>query len=302
MKIIVTGGAGFIGSHLVDKLVEESHQVFVIDKKKKKDLRFGNPCAKYFELEIGDERVREVFEEVQPDAVCHLAAQISVVSSVENPVEDARTNILDALQILVLAEKYKCSRFVFTSSGGAICGESKKGAVSEIENAKPISPYGIAKLAFENYLTASPLSGVAVRFSNVYGPRQMPDGEAGVISIFLEKIFGGKTALIFGNGKATRDYVYVLDAVLAIEKALNSDFNGVLNISTGVETSVLALWEELSKIHGEDTKVEFRDARPGEIQRSCLDFRLAEKKINWSASTDLKKGLQLTYKWFKDYK
>lgn len=303
MKILVTGGAGFIGSHLVDRLILEGHKVVIVDRKTKKERRFDNKKAKYFTLEIGDETLSEVFIKGKFDAVCHLAAQISVVESVKDPVFDAQTNIVDAIFLLEEAKKNNVKKFVFISSGGAIYGERLDLPTSEIMDATPISPYGIAKQSFENYLFgAKDLQGSILRFANIYGPRQMPDGEAGVISIFLDKIFNNQTATIFGDGSATRDYVFVEDAVDGIYRALMSDFHGTANIGTGQETSVLELWNALKNVHDGDVLVEHKESRPGEISRSSLSARHAKDVLGWEPKVKIEDGLLKTYKWFKENK
>lgn len=307
MKVIVTGGAGFIGSHLVDRLVKDDHhEVVIIDSCLEDKEYYINPTAKIFKLDITDPKVEEIFADFKPEAVCHLAAQINVTASVEDPVADAQTNILGSVQLLEWSRKYLVKNFIFASSGGAIYGENKKIPTPEQMNLHPISPYGVAKQAFEDYLRAEHerfgLQFTALRFSNVYGPRQQPAGEAGVIAVFHDKLLKGETAVIYGLGNSTRDYLYVKDAVGAFVRALKKPFNQVINISTGRETSVVELWELLSEIHGAERKPEFTEPRVGEITRSCLDSTQAQEKFGWCPKVSLEAGLKKTHQWFlKEY-
>lgn len=304
MKVLVTGGAGFIGSHLVDALVAGGHQVVVIDHHQKDKLRFPNPEAKIYKLSFRSPELADVFAKEKPDAVCHLAAQISVTRSVADPMMDAMTNIVGAVGILDLAKKFGCKKFVFASSGGAIYGDHPERPTPEKYDTTPISPYGIGKQSFEYYLDLYReqfgLQTVALRFSNVYGPRQMSAGEAGVIAIFLERLRTGVPAIIFGDGSTTRDYLFVRDAVRAFVKALTSDFVGTVNIATSAETSVLELWELLKDIHGREHELEFHPTRPGEVLRSVLSAKTAHSVLDWQPTTALHGGLKETYDWYME--
>lgn len=304
MKVLVTGGAGFIGSHLVDALIEAGHSVVVIDHHKKDKPRFPNEKAMVYKMSFHAPELEEVFQEERPDAVCHLAAQISVTHSVADPIADAQTNVVNSVHILDISRKYGVKRFLFSSSGGAIYGDHPERPTPEKYDAQPISPYGVAKQAFEHYLdlyrVQHGLSTLALRFSNVYGPRQMALGEASVVAIFLERLRTGRPATIFGTGQATRDYVFVKDAVAAFSKALTSRVVGTVNIATAKETSVLELWDTLRAIHGKEHAVDFFPFRPGEVERSVLSPALAGAVLDWTPQTSLEQGLRETYDWYMD--
>lgn len=306
MKICVTGGAGFVGSHLVDALVEDGHDVIVIDHFKREKKRFLNDSAKVYKISVADEGLEQVFEQEKPDVVCHLAAQISVTESVKDPVHDARVNILDALSLLEVAQRTGVQKIIFASSGGAIYGDHDELPTPELEHAEPISPYGIAKQSFEQYLQALHLAGgplfINLRFANIYGPRQLPKngGEAGVVAIFLDRLKKGEDVSIFGDGSSTRDYVYVSDAVEAFKKAIEAEQDGTYNISTGVETSVLDLWNTLKEIHGTEHDHAFAPAREGEILRSALNPEKAKSGLGWSPKVTVFDGLKEAHRWFME--
>lgn len=304
MRILVTGGAGFIGSHLVDRLVAEGHEVLVVDHHKSEKLRFTNPQAKVFRIRFGDPVVKEILLQEKPEVVYHLAAQISVTYSVEHPLDDATTNVIDALRFLDAIKEAGVSKIIFVSSGGAIYGDHHIIPTPEVMNARPISPYGIHKQAFEHYLDSwqvnNNISVAVLRFANVYGPRQqLRGGEGGVMPIFLNNFFTHQESIIFGDGASTRDYLYVQDAVDAFLKALDRELPRPVNVSTGKETSVLELWEILSRIHAGEINKRHLPARSGEINRSCLDHSLAQQILGWEPKTALVDGLRETYDWFK---
>jgi UDP-glucose 4-epimerase len=302
MKVLITGGAGFIGSHLVDALIAGGHDVIVVDHHRKDKLRFPNPQATIYKLSFQDPGLAQIFASEKPDAVCHLAAQISVTRSVTDPVWDANTNIVSAINVLDLAKQFGCKKFIFASSGGAIYGDHPERPTPEKYDTQPISPYGISKQSFEYYLDLYRqhfgVPTVSLRFSNVYGPRQLSAGEASVIAIFLERLRTGALATIFGDGSTTRDYLFVRDAVEAFVKALTSDFVGTVNIATGEETSVLGLWNLLKEIHGTDHPLEFQPFRAGEVQRSVLSAQTARTAIGWEPKRALRDGLKETYDWY----
>lgn len=306
MKILVTGGAGFIGSHLVDAIIARGDEAIVIDHHRKAKRRFPNPEAKVFEMAFGDPSVKDILLTERPDAICHLAAQISVPASVEDPVFDAQMNILDSLMLLEGAKEAGVKKFVFAQSGGAIYGDHKILPTPELYDSRPISPYGVSKFALERYLESyNHLYGLpyaSLRLANVYGPRQMMsgEGEGGVIAIFLSRLLSGEGVTINGDGGATRDFVFVHDVVDAFLRAVDSDFVGEVNISTGEETSILELWETLQSMHKQESPMTFGPERTGDIRRSVLDGRFAEKAIGWKAKTSLEEGLRQTYNWFKD--
>ena len=299
MRAIVTGGAGFIGSHVVDALVAQGAEVAVVDS-----LIHGaqDNVATGAELHVRDirEPLDDVFDAVRPEAVLHLAAQADVRVSVERPVEDADVNVLGTVRILESARKHG-AQVVFSSTGGAIYGDCTTSA-PEDSPCEPLSPYGTAKLAAEEYLRAyNRLYGtrhIALRYGNVYGPRQDPHGEAGVVAIFLGALARGEQARIFGDGMQTRDYVYVGDVARATLAALGHE-GGVFNVGTGRETSVAELYELCARVAGSDRTPEHAPARLGELQRSFLDPTLAADTLGFRAMVDLEDGLRSTWDWIQ---
>ncbi len=303
MKILVTGGAGFIGSNLVDALVALGHQVFVIDDLSTGKQEYVNSRAKFKQLDIRDEALANVVSDFSPEIIYHLAAQKNVRTSLADPRLDASINVLGALNLLKAALNSKVKKFIFVSSGG-IYGDSKILPTPESAPEQALSPYILNKLTFEKYLSIlseDKLAWTALRLANIYGPRQDPQGEAGVIAIFLDQALKGETLNINGDGKQTRDYLYVDDAVQALIKALG-DISGVYNIGTGIETALLDLIAKIKKISGQDLQIKNREAVWGEVRRSSLDASLAKTKLAWQPNYDLATGLALTYKWFRDKK
>jgi UDP-glucose 4-epimerase len=294
---IVTGGAGFIGSHVVDALLAEGHSVTVVD-----DLSSGKAervaeQAELCKLDIVDlPGLKAVVEEVQPRAIFHLAAQASVVASVENPGRDCEVNVQGTLNV-VEAGAICGASVVFTSNGGALYGDDAPMPTREDRIPEPLSPYGASKWAAEAYVkTWSLSSGIphaVCRLGNVYGPRQSPHGEAGVVAIFSHHLYTDQKPKLYGHGKPTRDYVYVGDVVSALMAA--SGRSGTYNIATQVETDVATVWSELSKAAGKQIEPELADLRPGELQHSCLDTSLAERELGWHAEVGIAEGLRLTY-------
>jgi UDP-glucose 4-epimerase len=294
---IVTGGAGFIGSHLVDALLADGYEVTVID-----DLSSGKRSrvpkeAELRELDIVDlVALESVVEEVAPSAIFHLAAQASVVASVEDPGRDCEVNVKGTLHVVEVAGRY-WAPVVFTYTGGALYGDDAPMPTSEERIPAPLSPYGASKWAAEAYVkTWSLSSGIPhaiCRLGNVYGPRQSPHGEAGVVAIFAHRLHSGQAPTLYGQGKPTRDYVYVGDAVDALRAA--SGRAGTYNIATGVETDVWTVWNELRALAGSDLEPQLADLRPGELQHSCLDTSLAERELEWRAQVPIADGLKLTY-------
>jgi len=292
LRAIVTGGAGFIGSHVVEALLARGDDVVVID-----DMSNGNyeNVPDGARLEIND--VREFLDEYFEGAeVCfHLAAQVDVRAAVERPDFDAYVNVLGTIRVLEAARKHG-TQVVFASTGGAIYGECD-GPAPETAERRPISPYGVSKLAAEEYLAAyNRLYGmkhVSLRYGNVYGPRQDPKGEAGVVAIFLGALAEGRTPRIFGEGKQTRDYVYAGDVARATLAAAGR--GGVFNVGTGIETSVLELYELCRKVAGVDLEPELAPARLGEIERSVLDVSKAKHELGWTPQVEFEDGLRRTW-------
>jgi UDP-glucose 4-epimerase len=297
MRAIVTGGAGFIGSHVVEALLERGDEVHVLD-----DLSTGKRerVAEGARLHVADIRAPDqVFDAVRPDAVLHLAAQADVRASVERPDHDADVNILGTVRVLEAARRHG-AKMVFSSTGGAIYGECD-GPAPETAERRPLAPYGTSKLCGEEYLaTWNRLHGtshVTLRLGNVYGPRQEPHGEAGVVAIFMGLLNEGGTPKIYGDGCQTRDYVYVTDVVRAMVAALELDGGGVFNIGSGVETSVLELYEAVRRTTGTEREPAFAPARLGELQRSVLDVSLAAHELNWRPQQSLDAALAETWAW-----
>jgi UDP-glucose 4-epimerase len=295
VRVVVTGGAGFIGSHVVDALVARGDEVAVVDS-----LVTGKPenVAEKAVLHKRDirEPLADLFDEVRPEAIFHLAAQADVRVSVQRPAYDAEVNVLGTLQVLEAARPQD-AQVVFSSTGGAIYGECEEPA-PETATRAPISPYGTAKLAGEEYLqTYNRLYGtrhVSLRYGNVYGPRQDPHGEAGVVAIFLGALARGEQARIFGDGLQTRDYVYVGDVAHATVAAL-SQRGGVFNVGTGRETSVVELYDLCARVAGSDAEAIHADPRLGELRRSFLDPSLAAAELGFTAMVGLEDGLQATW-------
>jgi UDP-glucose 4-epimerase len=297
MRAIVTGGAGFIGSHVVEALLARGDEVHALD-----DLSKGTRerVAEGAELHVADIRQPdEVFDAVRPEAVFHLAAQADVRTSVERPDYDADVNVLGTTRILEASRRHG-AKVVFSSTGGAIYGECERPA-PETAPRQPLAPYGTSKLCGEEYLaTWNRLYGtghVSLRFGNVYGPRQEPHGEAGVVAIFMGLLRDGGTPKIFGDGSQTRDYVYVRDVVRAMLLAFDHDGGGVYNVGTGTETSVLELYDAIQQVSDSRREPEFAPARLGELQRSVLDPSLAAQELGWRADRELLDGLTETWSW-----
>ncbi len=299
MRAIVTGGAGFIGSHVVDALLVRGDEVAVVDS-----LVHGRRenVAQGAELHVRDirEPLEDLFDAVRPEVVFHLAAQADVRVSVEHPVMDAEVNVLGTVRIVEAARRHG-AQVVFSSTGGAIYGECSAPA-PETTPCEPVSPYGTAKLAAEEYLRSyNRLHGtahVALRYGNVYGPRQDPHGEAGVVAIFLGALERSEQATIFGDGLQTRDYVYVGDVARATLSAVGHD-GGVFNVGTGRETSVVDLYALCARVAGSDAQARHADARLGELQRSFLDPELAAHELGFRAMVDLEDGLGATWDWLR---
>ena len=306
MKILITGGAGFIGSHLVEELLTEENTILVIDNLltgKEENLSFqGN-----FELHIddlGSEKSLKKITDFNPDICFHLAAQASVVISVENPALDFEHNILQPILLIKTLLNTDCKKFVFSSSGGTIFGEPEKIPTSEIDySGEPVSPYGVAKKRLNELIEImtkdEKMSYSILNFSNVYGPRQDPYGEAGVISIFLNKFLNNEKPTVYGDGEQTRDYVFVKDVVNALMLSSNTEGNLFLNIGTGVETSVNNLVTTMKNLFESDISPIYENARDGELLRSVLDNSKAQQELGWKPNFDLEKGLLEVINWLK---
>jgi UDP-glucose 4-epimerase len=297
VRVLVTGGAGFIGSHVADALVARGDEVHVLDGLSSGRRANVPSAAQLHEADIRQDTA-DVFAEAKPDVCFHLAAQIDVRVSVERPDLDADVNVVGTLRVLEAARE-RGTKIVFSSTGGAIYGECDGPAPEEHPRA-PLAPYGVSKLAAEEYIAAyNRLYGsghVALRYGNVYGPRQDPHGEAGVVAIFMNALRDGNTPRIYGEGTQTRDYVYVGDVVAATVAAA-SHGGGVFNVGTGNETSVLDLYERIQRVAGIERPAEHADPRAGELQRSVLDPSRAERELGWHAERSLDEGLAATWAW-----
>jgi len=321
MKILVTGGAGFIGSNVVDALVKDGHEVTVLDNLSTGKEENINPEVKFYNIDLLDmESLELAFREFKPDVVNHHAAQIDVRKSVKDPAFDAETNIIGSINLFELSINYGVRRIIFASTGGALYGEPEKLPASEDTPIEPLSPYGVSKYCVENYLNyfkrlyelrdrhaslrsahddkeerSVGIERVILRYANVYGPRQDPLGEAGVVAIFTGKILKGEKPVIYGDGTQTRDYVYVEDVVKANVLALEGK-EGTYNIGTGKETSVNELIEVFSKVLGREIKPEYTPPRIGEVHRISLDGEKAKKELGFVPKYSLEEGISIVVK------
>ncbi len=311
MKILVTGGAGFIGSHLVDKLIDLGHDITIVDNLSTGNKNNINERANFYEGDINDANgLRTVFDKERPEFIFHLAAQINLRDSIKDPVADAKTNIIGSLNLIQLAKEHNVRQFIFTSTGGAIYSPNY-GTIPWAEHtyADPKSPYGLAKLTIEKYLKISGLEHTCFRLANVYGPRQNSKGEAGVIAIFIDRAINKEDLIIFGDGEQTRDFIYVDDVVHYLVESMKG-LTGVFNLGTAEETSVNTIVEvileelkssyesELKVMH--DVKVIHKDPIPGELRRSALlAFELMKKKLWHGTNITLREGIKRTVKYFK---
>lgn len=303
MQILVTGGAGFIGSHIVDIYLQEGHQVVVIDNLSTGKNSNVNQAALFYPIDICSFKELElVFQKHNFDVVNHHAAQINVRRSIEKPIFDAETNIIGSLNLFELCRKYGVKKCIFASSGGAIYGTPKQIPVDENALTKPLSPYGVAKLSVEQYLDyyyqVWNLERIILRYGNVYGPRQDPQGEAGVISIFCNNILRGNPCVVFGDGFKTRDYVSVHDVAAANLLALYSSAD-IYNIGTGIETSVNQLIDMIQKVAHQKTSIIHDNDRKGEIERIALFSMKANKLLGWEITIPLSKGIEEIFCWYQ---
>ena len=306
MKILITGGAGFIGSHLVEKLLIKNNEILIIDNLmtgKKENLSFEGNYELFID-DLGSKKSLNKIIEFNPDVCFHLAAQASVVISVSNPALDFDHNILQPILLLKTLLKTDCKKFVFSSSGGTIFGEPVNVPTSEEDFAgEPQSPYGVAKKRLNELIQIitkdTNMSYSILNFSNVFGPRQDPHGEAGVISIFSNKFLSNEQPIIYGDGNQTRDYVYVMDVVEAMILSSKTEENLFLNIGTGIETSVNQLVEIMKDKFNSDIKPIYQDAREGELLRSVLDNSQALATIGWKPVYDLNAGMEKVVDWLK---
>ncbi len=303
MKVLVTGGAGFIGSHIVEMLIDEGYEIVIVDNLSSGYERNIHEKATFYNLDIQDNELESVIVKEKPDYVCHQAAQKDVRLSVSDPILDAKINILGTINILQNSIKHGIKKVVFASTGGAIYGEQDAFPAPETHPLKPICPYGITKLAVENYLyyykTLYDLDYAALRYSNVYGPRQDPHGEAGVVAIFAEKMLSNEHPVINGTGEQTRDFVYVKDVAKANLLALQDrSSETVFNIGVGIETSVNELFNHLKDILNPSVEEKHAPAKEGEQQRSVIECIRAKEVLGWTPQISIREGLQQTCEYF----
>ena len=304
MKILVTGGAGFIASHIVDAYIQAGHDVVIIDNLSTGRMKNVNEKAHFVKMDIQDENVREVFAEHRFDVVNHHAAQMDVRKSVDDPIYDANCNVIGFLNILQSSVKTGVKKVIFASSGGAVYGEQDYFPADENHKTQPYSPYGITKLTGEKYLffysLTYGLKYVALRYANVYGPRQNPHGEAGVVAIFTKMLLNGQNPIINGTGEQTRDFVYVKDVVRANVLSLDYDESDIFNIGTGKETNINQIYQYLNEIIGAGQQAKHGPAKEGEQMRSVIDYGKIKQKMGWEPQYTLKTGLQETVEYFKE--
>jgi UDP-glucose 4-epimerase len=306
IKVLVTGGAGFIGSCVVDKLIARGDSVVIVDNLATGKLVNVNKKAKFYNMDVSSEKLEQVFQKERPEYVIHLAAQVDVNKSLKDPMFDARINIIGSLNLLDNCVKYGVKKFVYSNSGGAGSGEPQYLPVDEEHPIEPLSFYGISKHTVEHYLFAyhhiHGLPYVSLRYANVYGPRQDPFGEGGVVAIFSYHLMQNTSPKIFGNGKQTRDFVYVGDVADANIMALNYDKCDFFNISTGVEITINDLYKEIQNITKSKVQPIYTDARKGDIFRSVLSCKKIKKLMGWTPKVKLSDGLRSTIDFFRKEK
>jgi len=304
MNVLVTGGAGFIGSHIADALIEGGHRVAIVDNLSTGHRENVNPYATLYKADIRGKELAGIFEKEKPEVVFHEAAQANVRTSVDDPVYDADVNVLGSLNLLQHSVKSGVKKFIFASSGGAVYGEQDVFPAPESHRIQPASPYGITKRTIELYLAfykdVYGLKYTALRYANVYGPRQDPHGEAGVVAIFAGKLLRGETPTVNGTGAQTRDYVYVGDVVNANMLALSHDYDGFLNVGTAVETDVNELYELIKRDTGYSGDKVHGPAKAGEQMRSVVDCGLIKAEFGWSPGVTLEEGISRTVEYFRD--
>jgi UDP-glucose 4-epimerase len=303
MKILVTGGAGFIGSHIVDAYIKHGHRVWVLDNESSGKRAQVDKRASFVHGDVNDKKkIGALFQRVRFDAVNHHAAQIDVRRSVLDPEFDARVNVLGILNVLVNAQRTGVKKIIFSSSGGTVYGECTRPATESFPEV-PLSPYGVAKLASEKYIQAfAALHGLKYtifRYSTVYGPRQDPHGEAGVVAIFAQRLLAGETVTIFGKGRQTRDFVFVGDVARANVLGLSKATNEIVNIGIGREISVNTLYKTMAAAVGVDRPAVHKPARNGELARSVLSNAKARRVLGWKPSLSLRDGLLQTIRYFQ---
>ncbi len=303
MKVLVTGGAGFIGSHVSDRLLADGYQVVIVDNLSTGKRENAPSKATLYEVDIREEALRQVFAQERPDAVVHHAAHIYVTASVREPAHDASVNILGSLNLLECCRKFAVRKIIYAGTGGAMFGQAKYLPVDEQHPIEPISPYGVSKHTVEHYLHTYKVNHdidyVVLRYPNVYGPRQDPHGEAGVVAIFALALLNGRPCTIFGDGTKTRDYCYVTDIAEANLLALNGQASGIYNLGRGIEVSDLEIFETVREAVGVDTEPRYAPVRPGEVERIALDASKARRELGWAWQVDLREGVKRAVEFYR---
>ena len=306
MRILVTGGAGFIGSHIVDTYIEAGHEVFVVDDLSTGKIANLHPRAHFLHADILDLAVRKLISAEQIEVVNHHAAQMDVRRSVADPLFDARVNLLGMLNVLEGAREAKVKKVIFASSGGTVYGEQTAFPADENHATYPISPYGVSKRSGEHYLyfysVEYGIPYIALRYANIYGPRQDPHGEAGGVAIFTLRLLSGDQPIINGDGEQTRDYVFVKDVARANLAALQADFCGPINIGTSIETDVNQLFQHLRTFTHSSLPEMHGPAKSGEQRRSVLAWNRAKTVLEWSPTVGVEEGLRQTVEFFRSQK
>jgi len=303
LKVLVTGGAGFIGSHIVDALIERGNQVVIVDNLSTGFKHNLNSGAKFYHISIADKELSEIFDLEKPDIVSHHAAQMVVARSVRDPVFDASENILGGLNVILNCVRTRVKKIIYASSGGAVYGEPQLFPVDESYPVNPISQYGVSKHVVEHYLylynVLECLDYTVLRYSNVYGLRQNPVGEAGVVAIFAGQMLRGEQPTIFGDGTKTRDYTFIADIVQANLLAMERGSRRICNIGTGIETSDRDMFDALAKILHFGSPPIFASARKGEVYRISLNNSLARRELGWEPRFSLEKGLEMSVDYYR---
>jgi len=305
MKILVTGGAGFIGSHVVDAFIEEGHEVVVVDNLSTGFKKNINPKARFYEISVVDKGLSEIFSKERPDIVNHHAAQTDVRKSVDDSVFDAEQNIIGSLNVIENSVKHGVKKLIYASTGGALYGEVENPPADEGHLISPLSNYGVSKYATEVYLSVYTklhgLNHTILRYANVYGPRQNPFGEAGVVAIFAGQLLSNEQPTIFGDGSKTRDYVSVFDVVRANVFSLTKGENEAYNIGTGIETSDKEVFDAVAKAVGIKIEPKYAPVRPGEVNRVSLNSTRAERELGWKSGVTFKDGVAETVTYFRNH-
>lgn len=306
MKILITGGAGFIGSHIVEQYLEKGYELFIIDKKPKSHLLLQNSKLKtqnllhYFQLDLNSNNLENLFSKIKPDLINHHAALVSINKSQKNPIKYSQNNVLVTVRLLELAKKFQTQHFIFASSS-AVYGDCQNIPISEGEIPKPISLYGNDKLTCEYFINlfAKDLKTTIFRYSNVFGPRQDNSNEGGVVAIFASNFINNKSSFIYGDGSQTRDLIFVKDIAKTNLLVTQKKITGTFNVSTKQEITILDLFNKFNQITGKNLKPIFKSQRQGDIKKSLLDNNLIKKTLNWQTEFTLEKGLEETISYFK---